>query len=193
MKPRQPRLTDYFCQLFRPRGELKVKSETSWKSFFLFFFHCLLHCTLSHTHAHETECRNAHIHRGASTKTHTHRSQPPPVCVGGGKEGGGNNISLERDWCDLFSTSLFEDDLSEQPVLSRPGCRLCVWFCVCVWVRVSTADRGHLGKKLLYYFSDCNKSVCSPLSLSIVQANMDKLNQHTRDGLLVFHGMSPTQ
>lgn len=163
------------------------------KKFLFFFFSTVYFTARCHTHTHTKLSAETHIFTEEQAQKHTHRSQPPPVCVGGGKEGGGNNISLERDWCDLFSTSLFEDDLSEQPVLSRPGCRLCVWFCVCVWVRVSTADQGHLGKKLLYYFSDCNKSVCSPLSLSIVQANMDKLNQHTRDGLLVFHGMSPTQ
>ena len=80
----------------------------------------LLHTFIDHTHTHR--------HKNAYATP-----RPPPVCVGGGKKVQETNISLERDWCDLFNTSLFEDNSSEQPVLSRPGCMLgCV--CVCVWV-----------------------------------------------------------
>lgn len=59
---------------------------------------------------------------------------------------------------------------------------------------VSTAEREHQGKKLLYYFSDCNKSVASPLSLSLAGAHTDKPRRRARgSGCSIVHCISPPE
>lgn len=126
-------LTDYFHQLCKPRRGFEVNlRQAENKS----FFHCLAHCTVSQT------CTDYIYTHTFKAQKHIRNPWTSPECVGGERKVGETNISLERDWCDLFRTSLFEDDLSEQPVLSRLG-----HLCVCVYALVCVSQQRTMSIK----------------------------------------------
>lgn len=132
---------------------------------------------------------HAHTHTWEHAQKHIRHSRPPRVCVGGWGGAKGRwretNISLERDWCDLFSTSLFEDDLSEQPVLSRPVC-----VCVCVSQQQTTSIKERNCSIILATATNQLLHLCPP---QLLERAWTKSAGSHGTGCLLVHCISPAE